>query len=160
MKQLTLNDCVLLNEQEQKRIENLIGNHDKNFHYLAFDRQLHGFSPLGSFLGDARDILAKEQEIMDSLIEKQEVCSLYPRVLLTLYPIRRIDYERYELELNNISKHFTDILELNDQVYKTKYLFVDFGHGAANFDQDLLYEMLRNLLRKSNLLEAIYILQL
>ena len=121
---------------------------------------MHGFSPLGSFLGDARDILEKEQEIMDSLIEKQEVCSLYPRVNLTLFPIRRIDYERYELELNNISKHFTDILKLNDKVYKTKYLFVDFGHGASNFDQDLLFEMLRNLLRKSDFLEAIYIEQL
>ena len=91
MKQLTLDNCFDSSVQEQKKIETLLNKHDKSLHFLALDKTFEGFSPLNSFVGNYPDIKEKEQEIFNSLIEKQEVCSLYPRLNLTLYPIRIID---------------------------------------------------------------------
>ena len=160
MRILTLNSNKRLSQKETDRINDLVyEKHDKDFHYLAFDRQLTGFSSLGSFVMKNEELVKNEGLIMKSLFEKKEVCSLYPKEKLTLYPTQIADdlYGRYELVLDNIDKYFEDILKLNDEVYKTKYLFVDFGHGAENFDEELIVQKLKDLLVKSNILETIYI---
>ncbi len=159
MRILTLNSYEKLNKKETARITDLVyEKHDENFHYLAFDRQLTGYSYLGTFVMKNADLVNSEDQIMKSLLERKEVCSLYPKEKLTLYPITPTGlYGKYELILDNINKHFEDILKLNDEVYKTKYLFVDFGHGAENFDEGLIVQKLKDLLVKSNILETIYI---
>ena len=128
-------------------------------HYLAFDRQLFGFSPLGSLLNNNVKIQRKENEIIEQLIEKQEVCSLLPHFNVSLYPIKKLSDIEYTIDLKNIDKHFKDILYLNDKVYKTKYMFVDYGHGAENMDKSLIEKYLNELLQKSKFLESIYIEQ-
>lgn len=160
MRILTLNSNKRLSQKETDRINDLVyEKHDKDFHYLAFDRQLTGFSSLGTFVMNNEELVKNEDLIMKSLFEKKEVCSLYPKEKLTLYPTQIGDdlYGRYELVLDNIDKHFEDILKLNDNVYKTKYLFVDFGHGAENYDEKLLITKIKELLKKSELLEAVYL---
>ena len=151
MRKLTLNSYEKLNKKETDKIYDLVyENHDKNFHYLAFDRQLTGYSYLGTFVMKNADLVNNEDQIMKSLLERKEVCSLYPITTTGLYG-------EYELILDNIDKHFEDILKLNDEVYKTKYLFVDFGHGAENYDEELLINKIKELLKKSKLLEAAYL---
>lgn len=159
MRKLTLNSYEKLNKKETARITDLVyEKHDKDFHYLAFDRQLTGYSYLGTFVMKNADLVNNEDQIMKSLLERKEVCSLYPKEKLTLYPVTPTGlYGEYELILDNIDKHFEDILKLNDEVYKTKYLFVDFGHGAENYDEELLINKIKELLRKSKLLEAAYL---
>ena len=127
-------------------------NHNTNYHYLAFDRQIAGFSPLGTFVKD-ETIRQNEANIIGELIKRQEVCSLYPKLNLTLYPIQKITNVDYVVDLKNIKKHFKDILDLNDNVYKTKYMFVDYGHGAQNMDKTLVEKHLRALLKKASFLK-------
>ena len=158
MRKITLNGIEKIDSKEYDRIFTLVfKEHSADFHYLAFDRQLSGFSPLGTYILDYPVIKAKEDEIMAALVERKEVESLYPEAKLSLYPVTKIDGPEYSLDLENCEKHFADILELNDAVYKTKYLYVDFGHGAENFDEALLIEKFSELLAKSNVLEAVYI---
>lgn len=159
MYRLTKYGCVSLDETEAKKLHNLIFDKaDKNYHYLAFDRQFGGYSPLNVFIMENQpEMLKEEQNVFETLLAKKEVCSLYPKLNLTLYPLIKLEGTNYELDLENIDKHFGDILELNDRVYKTKYLFVDFGHGADNFNQELILDKLRELFNKSNILEDIFI---
>lgn len=91
------------------------------------------------------------------LIKKREACSFYPRLKLTLYPLTKLCGSDYEIDLEYIDKHFEYILELNDNHYKTKFLFVNFGHGASNFNQKLVLEHLDTLLKRSKMLKDIYI---
>ena len=154
MKKITKDGLIELTVDQGAKIHELILSHNKDYHYLAFDRQLGGFSPLGAFLLDDGDI--PEREVINSIIESQEVCSLYPRLKLTLYPFTKLDDGEYNIDLTNIDKHFEDILYLNDKVYKTHHLYVDCGHGPQNFDEQLLIEKLFKLLEKSHLLEDIY----
>ena len=160
MRKITKNGIEVLSSAEEHRIIELVDTeHSDDFHYLAFDRQLTGFSPLCSYLSKYQDILDKENEIIAALENKQEVESLYPKAKVSLYPVTKIEGPKYYLEMANYEKHFSDILELNDKYYKTKFLFVDFGHGAENFDESLVIQQLRDLLSKSSVLEAIYLLE-
>ena len=155
MRKIMMNGIEKMSSEESERIRKSL--HDDDYHYLAFDRQLSGFSPLGTYLLDYPDIREKENEIMAALLERQEVESLYPVAKLSLYPVTRIAGSEYSLDMANYEKHFADILQLNDSVYKTKYLYVDFGHGADNFDEPLVIQQLSELLSKSSVLKAIYI---
>ena len=158
MRKITKNGIESLGNEEYDRIfKSVYDEPSDDYHYLAFDRQLGGFNPLAVFIGNYPAIYERGDEIMAALVEKQEVESLYPVAKLSLYPVTKIDGPEYYLDLDNCEKHFADILELNDTVYKTRYLFVDFGHVANNFDEALLIQKLTELLSKSNLLEAVYI---
>ena len=158
MRRITLNGIEVLSNEESDRIRKLLcTEHSDDFHYLAFDRQLGGFNPLAAYVGNYPAICERGDEIMAALVEKQEVESLYPVAKLSLYPVTKIDGPEYSLDMANYEKHFADILKLNDTVYKTKYIYVYFGHGAENFDESLLIQKLSELLPKSNTLEAIYI---
>ena len=159
MYKLTKDDVIELNDVEGKAIFDSVYNKpDKNYHYLAFDRQLGGYNPLNVYVTNRdNSVMKDEKDIFESLLVKREICSLYPRLNLSLYPLTKLNGSEYEIDLDNIDKHFQDILELNDKVYKTKYLFVYFGHGASNFNKDLVLTKLRELLEKSKVLENIYI---
>ena len=159
MYELTKDNIITLNEEEDKAVFEEVYNKPANdYHYLAFDRQLGGYCPLNVYVtSHDASIMKDEKAIFEKLLTKREVCSLYPRLRLTLYPLTKLDGPEYEIDLENIDKHFADILELNDKVYKTKYLFVNFGHGASNFNKELIVAKLRELLDKSKLLEKIYL---
>ena len=158
MRKITKNGIESLSNEEHDRIfKSVYEEPGEDFHYLAFDRQLGGFSPLGVYIHNYPALGENEKEIIAALVEKQEVESLYPVAKLSLYPVTKIDGPEYYLDLDNCEKHFADILELNDTVYRTKNLIVDFGHVANNFDEALLIQKLTELLSKSNLLEAVYI---
>lgn len=159
MYRLTNDDLVVLSEEESRKLFEIVHSKEsKDFHYLAFDRQLSGYSPLNVYIhSNNKEVLNDERDIINSLLKRKEVCSLYPKLNLSLYPMTKLNGCDYEIDLDNIDKHFADILKLNDDVYKTKYMWVDFGHGANNFDQELVLKHLRNLLQKSKILEDIYI---
>lgn len=158
MRKLTTNGIEVLSGEEMTRILELVDTeHSSDFHFLAFDRQLKGFSPLGTYLLNYPDITEDERKHMLELTERQEVGSFYPKANLSLYPVTQIDGPRYFIDMANYEKHFADILKLNDNYYKTKYLFVDFWHGPENFDEALVIQQLSELLSKSELLEAVYI---
>ena len=159
MYELTKNGVAALNESESKTVDHHVYEEDdKNYHYLAFDRQFGGFSPLNCYVNKHEpSLLKKEKAVFTTLLAKREACSFYPTLNLTLYPLTKLEGADYEIDLANVNKHFADILELNDKVYKTKYLFVNFGHGASNFDQGLILGKLGELLKKSKVLEKIYI---
>ena len=158
MRKISKNGIEDLSTEESQRIFDLVFNgHCDDFHYLAFDKQLAGFSPLGTYISNYPTISEKESEIIAALVERKEVESLYPAAKLSLYPVTQIDDPKYYLDMVNYEKHFADILKLNDTVYKTKNLFVDFGHGAENFDETLVIQQLRELLSKSTILENIYL---
>ena len=158
MKKIIMNGIEELSKEENDHIFNLVyEKHSDAFHYLAFDRQLSGFSPLGTYIQNYPELKEKEGEIIAALIDHQEVESLYPVAKLSLYPVTQIDGAQYYLDMVNYEKHFADILELNDNVYKTQHLVVDFGHGAENFDEALVIQQLRELLSKSQILEDVYL---
>ena len=158
MRIITKNGIENLSKEENDRIFKLVyEDHSDDFHYLAFDRQLGGFNPLAAYVEKYPAIYEREDEIIAALVEKKEVESLYPVAKVSLYPVTQIDGPKYSLDMANYEKHFSDILKLNDTVYKTKNLIVYFGHGAENFDETLVIQQLSELLSKSNLLEAIYI---
>lgn len=158
MRKITKNGIEKLSKEENDRIFKLVyEEHSDDFHYLAFDRQIGGFNPLAVYTGNYPAICERGDEIVAALVEKQEVESLYPVAKLSLYPVTRIDGPEYSLDMVNYEKHFADILNLNDTVYKTKNLIVYFGHGADNFNESLVIQQLSELLSKSKMLEAIYI---
>ena len=162
MLELTLNGTKELSAEEHEKIFNDIYNQCNNqYHYLAFDRQIHGFSPLGTYALNYVELRQHENEIIDKLIAKQEVCCLHPIANLTLYPILNYtrggnDYE-YDVDIENAKKHFADILTINDNVLKTPYLYVQFGHGPNNLDTKLVYKYLGDMLKKSHCLKRIFI---
>ncbi len=138
-----------------------IQSHSKDLHYVSMENRLGGFSPLGCFLQNDKDIMEKEGEIMATLIARKEVCSLYPQERLTLYPIEKLNEGGYNVLLENMDKHFADILELNDKVYKTKYIYVDFWQREAkNLKDDanfhLMVEYLVELKKKSKYLQEVF----
>lgn len=160
MKKITNNGKDLVKEEDNFNHE-ILQSHSKDIHYLTFDRQLSGFSPLGCFISKNSKVRDSEKKIMLALTENKRVCSLYPDELLTLYPIEYVEGGNgYNVLLDNIGKHFDDILHLNDEVYKTKYMYVDFGHGANNLrieqNYTLVLEYLNRLLQKSKVLEKIF----
>ena len=160
MQKVTVNGVIEAPESENEIVQNCLSSHSKDLHYLAFDRQLFGFSPLGSWLSESKNLIGKSEEIFNELCKKREVCSLYPEENLTLYPIIKVEEGNfYNIDLNNIEKNFNDILELNDKHYKTKYMVVDFGHTPNNLNANygLIIESLQSLLKKSKKLEAIYL---
>lgn len=159
MYELTKSGVVALNEAEHNSVfSDVYDKGDKNYHYLAFDRQFGGYCPLNVYVSKHEpSLLKREKAVFTMLLAKREACSFYPKLNLTLYPLTKLEGPDYEIDLANVDKHFADILELNDKVYKTKYLFVNFGHGASNFDQDLILGKLGELLKKSKVLEKIYI---
>ena len=159
MYELTKDGVLYLSDEEAKAVfDRVYHKADKNYHYLAFDTQFGGYTPLNVFVTNNNpSIMEHEEAIFKSLLAKKEVCSLYPKLNLTLYPLTKLTDSGYEIDMNGIDKHFADILELNDNTYKTKYLFVNFGQGASNFDQELVLMKLRQLLEKSKLLKKIYI---
>ncbi|SDY38621.1 hypothetical protein SAMN02910264_02137 [Ruminococcaceae bacterium YAD3003] len=158
MRKITNNGIEKLSKEEHDKILNLVfEERSDDFHFLAFDRQMNGFNPLSVYVGNYPAICERKDEIMAALVGKQEVESLYPDAKLSLYPVTWIDGTEYSLEMTNYEKHFADILELNDTIYKTKNLIVYFGHGAENFDEALVIQKLSELLSKSKMLEAIYI---
>ena len=94
---------------------------------------------------------------MEILLDNRQVMSIYPLENLTLYPIIKINDVEYEIEFYNIDKHFRDIASINDELYKTPYLFVDFGHGANNFNEELILNKLRELFSTCKILKEIYL---
>ena len=151
---------VSLSPEEEKAVsESVFHKVDKNYHYLAFDRQLYGFCTIDGYVTINNPSLKEETEdIFKGLLARREVCSLFKRnINLTLYPLIERNLPDYKIDLENIDKHFEDILELNDEKYETKYLFVDFGHGASNLDKKLILTKLNWLLENSKGLKKIYI---
>jgi len=169
MIEITKDNIIKLDEVESSKVEALVKNWDGNVHYLLFDKQLYGFSPVSCYLGAApeekkdyiyNNIICKNDEIFDSIIERKEVCSLYEpkgNITLSLYPIRFTE-KGYEILLEKVDGCFNGILELNDDYYKTSVMFVDFGHGADNMDKDMIINKLRELLNKSKVLKNIYLI--
>ena len=159
MKEVTLNGIIELSEKEDAIVQKLRDAHSKNLHYFAFDMSLSAFSRLGSWLTKNRELHDNSNVIINALCEKGEVCSLYPSEKLTLYPIKKVIGGGYEIDFTNNDKNFEDILELNDNTYKTEYMIVDFGHIANNFNDNycLIIESLKELLDKSDRLKAIYL---
>ncbi len=159
MKKITENGFVEV-EYVAPLTHEYIQSHNKDLHYLSMENGLGGFSPLGSFLGKHKDIMGKEREIMATLIAKKEVCSLYPQERLTLYPIEKLE-DGYNVLMENMDKHFADILELNDNFYKTKYMYVDFWQREAKKLKDdanfhLMVAYLVALKKKSKYLQEIF----
>ena len=110
MRKITINGIESLSKEESQRIfDQVYTEHSNDYHYLAFDRQLAGFSPLGTYTLNYPELREKESEIIAALIEKQEVESLFPVARLSLYPVTRIDGPEYSLDLVNYEKHFSDI---------------------------------------------------
>ena len=141
MEKVTLNGVEQISEQEIDTIRALIDAHSKDVHYLAFARQLYGFSPLNAWVKDNDVIMDKQQEIIDKLLEKKEVCSLYPSERLSLYPIEMDDSANgYHIDLSNNDKNFTDIL---------KFIKKD--------DFETVITSLQDLLKKSKKLKNVYI---
>lgn len=160
MEKVTLNGVEQISEQEAATMRALINAHSKDVHYLAFARQLYGFSPLNAWIKDNDVIMDKQQEIINKLLEKKEVCSLYPSERLSLYPIEMDDSANgYHIDLSNSDKNFADILEINDNIYKSKYLVVDFDHleFIKKDDFETVITSLQDLLKKSKKLKDIYI---
>ena len=160
MEKVTLNGVEKLDVQEETSIRNLIDAHSKDVHYLAFARQLFRWSPLNDWVKDNSVIMNRQQEIINTLLEKKEVCSLYPSERLSLYPIEMDDFiNGYHADFTNNDKNFADILEINDNIYKSKYLVVDFDNleFIQKQDFDLIISSLQDLLEKSKKLKAIYI---
>ena len=107
MRKITLNGIEKIDSKEYDRIFTLVfKEHNDDFHYLAFDRQLSGFSPLGTYILDYPVIKAKEDEIMAALVERKEVESLYPEAKLSLYPVTKIEGSQYFLDLENYVKQY------------------------------------------------------
>ena len=157
MNKITKNGMIKISEEEKNTVDNLLSEHSKDLHYLLFDRQLTGFCPVGCFLLDNDEIRSNELTIVNTVITKQRICSLYPKELFTIYPFKETtEGNLYTVDFEHIDRHFDDILELNDNVYKTKYMYVDFGHSANNMNYSLIEKYLRDLIQKSNILEAIY----
>ncbi len=157
MFKLTKNKFVLLDEEKSSFISKAIfDDYNPNYHYLSFDRQIIGFSPLGSFTSNITDVRDREKEIINKLLTEQKVQNVYPAAKLTFYPLSKIEASQYYLELDNIENHFKDILNLNDNVYKTKNMFVDFGHGATNLNINEILPYLRILLNESTTLKKVY----
>ena len=130
---------------------------DKNFHYLAFAYHFGGYDPLNEYVTKINPSVSNdEQPIFETLLKKQEVCTLYPMLNLTLYPFKNINDGNFEPDLKNIDKHFADILKINDEVYKAEKMYVHFGQGLTNFNQELVFQKLRELLNKSKYLKDIY----
>ncbi len=154
---LTKNGFTRLSDTEDKRVfTEIYEKNDKNYHYLSFDRQLRGFCPIDCFLGHAKpELLKEERKVIETLLKRKEVCA-FPDIKLSLYPLDEIDGYDYYLDFNNIEKHFKDLLTLNDEIYNTPYLYVYLGHGASNFDGELLKKYLTDLLSKSKKLKIIY----
>ena len=152
------NGFTKLSKAEDDRVfKEIFDDGDKNYHFLSLDRQLGGFCPIGAYVMHVCPcVLKEEKRIYSSLMARKEVCSLFPKVRISIYPLTRLDGPEYELDLKNISKHFNDILELNDNYYHTPYLYFYTGHGAKNFDGELFKKYLLDLLAKSKELRAIY----
>ena len=159
MYKLTENGVIELSDAENKNVsDDIYAKKNKDYHCLAFDKQLSGYTPLNTYIvSNNPDVLKDEEGIITSLLERKEVCSLYPKLNLSLYPITKLEGDKFEIDLDNIEKHFADILKLNYEVYKTKYLWVSFGQDVKNFDQGLFLKHLRRLLKESKLLKDIYI---
>ena len=160
MEKITLNGVEQVEEQERHTIQSLLDAHSKSLHYLAFARQLYGNNPLNSWIKENSEIMDRQEQIINDLIEKKEVCSLYPQERLTLYPIEKDNSSQgYHADLSNNDKNFDLILHYNDDIYKTEYLVVDFGHleFINQQDFDLIIVSLQNLLKKSKRLKGIYI---
>lgn len=122
MRKIAKNGIEVLSSEEEHRILELVDTeHSDDFHYLAFDRQLTGFSPLCSYLSKYQDILDKENEIIAALENKQEVESLYPKAKVSLYPVTKIEGPKYYLEMANYETAI--ILEsiLKRHQYYSKY---------------------------------------
>ncbi len=158
----------LQNEESSLIYSNLMAGKDKNYHYLSLDCQLSGYSPLGGYICSLPESLStflynQEKDIINSILERQEVCSLFKLgIPISIYPFRMLDSNpsAYELDIKNIDKHFQDILELNDKVYKADHLFLDLGNVAKNYheNRDLIRTKLQWLLMHSKCLNKIYIL--
>ena len=160
-KKITENGVVESTEEERKLIQSELDSHSKDLHYLAFDRQLSGFSPLGAWLNENTEVLSKENEIIESIIEGKKVCSLYPKENLTVFPFQKVENGNfYNIDLTNIDKAFADILDLNDNHYGAKYMVVDFGHTPNNLmdNFDLIIDWFKKLLKESKILAGIYII--
>lgn len=148
-----------VSKDAKEKIFDLVYNQkDKNFHYLALDRQLTGFSSLGTYVLKLDDLRENEGKIISSIIEKQEVCTFYPKYNLSLYPFTPCeDGNYYNIDLVNIKKHFADVLEINDNLMKTKHLYVCIGHRANNYSYEIIHPYLEWLLKKSKVLKTIYV---
>ena len=161
MEKVTLSGVERVDVREEEKIKGLINAHGKDVHYLAFARQLYGFSPLGTWLSNNAELKDMSDEIINALIGKKELCSLFPKEKLTLYPMKKVaPGDDYYMDLADNDRNFADILYLNDNVYKTEYLAVDFDHleTIQKHDYELIISSLQDLLKKSKKLKEIVIL--
>ena len=159
MEKVTLNGVEQISEQEAATMRALINAHSKDVHYLAFADKFKAYSSFSCWITRNIAVMSREREIIDDLLEKKELYSVFPDEKLSLYPIEIFSDFSYHADLSNNDKNFERILELNDGVYKTKYLFVDFVDLIEINKQDfeLIIFSLQDLLKRSKKLKSIYI---
>lgn len=164
LKELFLNNVVELSQEQADKIYNdVFADKNKDYHYIIFGKDF-GFVPVDSFLSDVEEFKdADKSDIYNKLIselsQRKEVCSLYPKANLSIYPWE--DYSQTNqtarLDIKNIDKHFADLLYLNDKVLRTPFIYVDFSTAPINFDREFLYKYFRELMEKSAILKHVYI---
>lgn len=156
--ELTKNGLIHLSEAEEEAVFNRMSV-DRDYHYLSFNLDI-GFNWAGTYALKCNPSFREDEKnaVIKELIAKREVRSLRDyHINMTIYPITKNEDSEDEIDLENIDKHFDDILKLNDNVYKTKYLIVDCDSGYVHFDQEPVLRKLRELLEKSKILKKIYI---
>lgn len=148
--------------EERGRVTDALNSkRNADFHYIIFSDETGAFSPPLSFLInyiDGGDIYPICGEVIKAVAERKDVCSLYPKVRLTVCPLENnAGGNGSPSVLPDIGKRFDDILYLNDKVLKTRYIYSDFHYAPENTDKASLIERLRFLVQSSRTLKAIYI---
>lgn len=148
--------------EERCRVTDAL-NSKKNvdFHYIIFSDETGAFSPPLSFLInyiDGGDIYSICGKVIKAVAERKDVCSLYPKVRLTVCPLENnAGGKGGSSVLPDIRKCFDDILYFNDKVLKTRYIYADFYMASKDMDKESLLGYLKFLVENSKVLKAIYI---
>lgn len=148
--------------EERGRVTDALNSkRNADFHYIIFSDETGAFSPPLSFLInyiDGGDIYPICGEVIKAVAERKDVCSLYPKVRLTVCPLENnAGGNGSPSVLSDIGKRFDDILYLNDKVLKTRYIYADFYMASKDLDKESLLGHLKFLVENSKVLKAIYI---
>lgn len=148
-------------EERGKVTDALNSKRNSDFHYIIFSDETGAFSPPLSFLInyiDGSDIYPICGEVIKAVAERKDVCSLYPKVRLTVCPLENNAGENGSPSvLPDIGKRFDDILYLNDKVLITRYIYAEFYMASKDMDKESLLGYLKFLVENSKVLKAIYI---
>lgn len=148
--------------EERGRVTDALNSkRNADFHYIIFSDETGAFSPPLSFLInyiDGGDIYPICGEVIKAVAERKDVCSLYPKVRLTVCPLENnAGGKDSSSVLPDIGKRFDDILYLNDKVLKTRYIYAEFYMASKDMDKESLLGHLKFLVENSKVLKAIYI---